>query len=125
MATTCCGSLRDDYPPGSLVVLDSFIDRTTKRSQTFHDQESRNQSPEFGTVCHIPMHPSFCPETRKVIIQAAKIAELEAVIKETGTIVTVEGPRFSSRAESFMFKSWNAGTFILKNNNLLKKIVNK
>ena len=58
------------------------------------------------------MHPSFCPETSNVIIQAAKKADLENVLKETGTIVTVEGPRFSSRAESFMFKSWNAGTYI-------------
>ena len=47
------------------------------------------------------------------VIQAAKKADLENVLKETGTIVTVEGPRFSSRAESFMFKSWNAGTYIL------------
>ena len=62
LATTCCGSLRDDYAPGDLVVLDSFIDRTTKRNQTFHDQISRNQSAEFGAVCHIPMHPSFCPK---------------------------------------------------------------
>lgn len=108
LATTCCGSLRDDYPPGTLVVLDSFIDRTTKRSQTFHDQESRNQSPDFGTVCHIPMHPSFCPKTSEIIVQAAQEANLENVIKEKGTIVTVEGPRFSSRAESFMFKSWKA-----------------
>ena len=47
------------------------------------------------------------------IVQAAKKADLKDVLKETGTIVTVEGPRFSSRAESFMFKSWNAGTYLL------------
>ena len=57
------------------------------------------------------MHPSFCPKTSGIIVQAAKEANLENVIKEKGTIVTVEGPRFSSRAESFMFKSWKAGMF--------------
>ena len=108
LATTCCGSLREDYAPGDLVVLDSFIDRTTKRSQTFHDQASRNQSSDFGAVCHIQMHPSFCPETRKAIMEAAKKADLNHLLKQTGTIVTVEGPRFSSKAESFMFRSWNA-----------------
>ena len=77
------------------------------------------KSPEFGTVCHIPMHPSFCPKTSGIIVQAAKEANLENVIKEKGTIVTVEGPRFSSRAESFMFKSWKAGMFGSWNDNYI------
>ena len=63
LAATCCGSLREDLAPGQFVLLDSFIDRTTKRLQTFHDQKS-SENPEFGKVCHIAMHPSFCPDTR-------------------------------------------------------------
>jgi len=108
LAATCCGSLREDYAPGDFVLLDSFIDRTTKRSQTFHDQKSANQCSKFGTVCHIAMHPSFCPKTRPVIIEAAKSLKMDKNFKESGTVVTIEGPRFSSRAESFMFRSWKA-----------------
>ena len=52
---------------------------------------SQNQSSNFGTVCHIQMHPSFCPKTRKIIIQASKKAGLANILKESGTIVTVEG----------------------------------
>ena len=125
LASTCCGSLREDLAPGQFVLLDSFIDRTTKRAQTFHDQKSSNQSPEFGNVCHMAMHPSFCPETRcvnltyqftlalnlsifhrKIIAKAAQAIGQD--IKETGTMLTIEGPRFSSRAESIMFRAWGA-----------------
>ena len=94
--------------PGDFVLLDSFIDRTTKRSQTFHDQKSANQCSvsflfqvffyynfekqyqkyfffqEFGTVCHIAMHPSFCPKTRPVIIEAAKSLKMDKNFKESG-----------------------------------------
>ena len=108
LAATCCGSLRDDYAPGDFVLLDSFIDRTTKRKQTFHDQAGSNQSSEFGSVCHMAMHPSFCPTTRKVVVEAAKNLGIQKKFKEKGTVVTVEGPRFSSRAESVLFRSWKA-----------------
>ena len=93
--------------PGDFVLVDSFIDRTTKRSQTFHDMKSANQSSviyfcfkffdynfekiskvnffqEFGTVCHIAMHPSFCPKTRPVIIEAAKSLKMDKNFKESG-----------------------------------------
>ena len=108
LAATCCGSLRDDYAPGDFFLVDSFIDRTTKRTQTFHDQKSANQSSGFGTVCHISMHPSFCPKTRPVILETAKSLKMKETFKDKGTVVTIEGPRFSSRAESNMFRSWNA-----------------
>lgn len=108
LAATCCGSLREDFAPGDFVLVDSFIDRTTKRHQTFHDQRSANQSSDFGTVCHIAMHPSFCTKTRPVIIEAARDLKIGGNFRETGTVVTIEGPRFSSKAESFMFRSWKA-----------------
>ncbi len=104
LAATCCGSLREDLKPGELVVLDSFFDRTTKRAQSFHDQNSSALSDDLGRVCHIPMHPSFCPETRKVILESASSLGLKA--HDGGTMVTIEGPRFSSRAESNAFRSW-------------------
>lgn len=112
LAATCCGSLRQDYAPGDLVLLDSFIDRTTKRAQTFHDQHSANQSKEFGTVCHIPMHPSFCTETRRVIIEAAKT--LPQDLKETGLFTffqhwpATNGPNWPSFFSTFTEKLYES-----------------
>jgi len=103
LATTCCGSLREEMKPGDFVVLDSFIDRITKRHQTFHDQASGGKGP-FGTVCHIPMCPAFCDRTRDVLVGACR--ELGLGVHDKGTMVTIEGPRFSSLAESRAFRSW-------------------
>ena len=106
LAATACGSLKEELPPGHFVILDSFIDRTTKRISTFHDQ---NSSSSFGTVCHIPMHPAFCKETSNVLAQAAEevLGNNKKLWSSTGTVVTIEGPRFSTKAESLLFKSWN------------------
>ncbi len=95
IATTACGSLREDIEPGHLVFLDQFIDRTTRRAQTFY---------EGNTVCHIPMAEPFCPKLRKLC--AATAAELKIPHHSAGTVVTIEGPRFSTKAESRMFRAW-------------------
>lgn len=71
--------------------------------QSFHDQSSGERG-SFGTVCHIPMCPAFCDRTREVLIGACK--ELGLEVHDKGTMVTVEGPRFSSLAESKAFRSW-------------------
>ena len=63
-------------------------------------------TPRFGKVCHIPMHPSFCNETAACFYEAGK--ELGLSISPKGTAITIEGPRFSSRAESKLFQSWGA-----------------
>jgi 5'-methylthioadenosine phosphorylase len=57
-------------------------------------------------VCHLPMYPAFCEETRKSLIQILSSMGVKHHTK--GTCVAIEGPRFSSRAESNMFRSWNA-----------------
>lgn len=67
IVSTATGSLQENIKPGDIVILDNFIDRTTKRVQTFYD--GKELSP-FG-VCHIPMEPAFCERTRDVLIQAA------------------------------------------------------
>lgn len=67
IVTTATGSLQEHIKPGDIVILDNFIDRTTKRNQTFYD--GKELSP-FG-VCHLPMEPAFCEKTRDVIIQTA------------------------------------------------------
>lgn len=67
IVSTATGSLQEDIKPGEIVIIDNFIDRTTKRNQTFYD--GRELSP-FG-VCHLPMEPAFCERSRDVIIQTA------------------------------------------------------
>lgn len=101
LATTACGSLREDIHPGDIVILDQFIDRTFKREPTFYDGAPGH--PYIG-VCHIQMDQPFCHKTRSILIQTAR--QLGLNVHERGTTVTVEGPRFSSKAESFLFQSW-------------------
>jgi len=95
LATTACGSLREEIKPGHLVILDQFIDRTTKRASTFYDRDR---------VCHIPMGDPFCPGLRELLVDGARRLGLEH--HPRGTVVTIEGPRFSTKAESFLFRSW-------------------
>lgn len=95
LATTAVGSLREEIKPGHLVFPDQFIDRTTKRVATFF---------EGNEVCHIAMADPFCPKLRTKLGEAAEKLGLE--FHGTGTIVTIEGPRFSTRAESRMFRLW-------------------
>ncbi|XP_067630812.1 S-methyl-5'-thioadenosine phosphorylase [Eurosta solidaginis] len=100
IVSTACGSLREEIHPGDLVVPNDFIDRTTKRLQTFYD--GGPNSPRG--VCHLSMHPAFNERVRSILITTAK--ELDLSVHEKATIVTIEGPRFSSRSESIMFRQW-------------------
>ncbi|XP_044737288.1 S-methyl-5'-thioadenosine phosphorylase-like isoform X2 [Chrysoperla carnea] len=100
LVSTASGSLREEIKPGDIVILDNFIDRTQGRAQTLYD--GAETSP--NGLCHIPMEPAFCPKTRDVLIETAK--ELNMPFHPTGTCVTIEGPRFSSKAESLMFQQW-------------------
>ncbi|GAB1288628.1 S-methyl-5'-thioadenosine phosphorylase [Apodemus speciosus] len=102
IVTTACGSLREEIQPGDMVIIDQFIDRTSLRPQTFYDGSHCSAR----GVCHIPMAEPFCPKTREVLIETAKRLGLRCHSK--GTIVTIEGPRFSSRAESSIFRTWGA-----------------
>jgi len=97
LATTACGSLKEEIKPGDLVILDQFIDRTTKRACTFYEKDK---------VCHIAMAEPFCSKLRKLLIENAK--ELKLKHHEKGTMITIEGPRFSTKAESKMFIKWGA-----------------
>jgi 5'-methylthioadenosine phosphorylase len=97
IASNACGSLNEKYKPGDIVVVDQFIDRTKARQSTFY---------ESGKVCHISMADPFCKEMRKVITEEAK--KLGITAHPTGTYVCIDGPRFSTRAESKLFRSWGA-----------------
>lgn len=102
IATTACGSLREDIGPGHIVILDQFIDKTTKRAQTFYD--GGKESPKG--VCHLSAATPFHHALRKVLIETVR--ELQVPHHDTGTVVTIEGPRFSTRAESCIFRSWHS-----------------
>jgi len=101
IATTATGSLKAEIKPGDIVILDDFIDRTKTRVCTFYDG---SETSGVG-VCHIPMSPAFDERTRQVIIETAK--EIGVDVHDKGTAVSIEGPRFSSKAESHLFRSWN------------------
>eukprot|EP00124_Ichthyophonus_hoferi_P002837 Ihof_evm8s213 gene=Ihof_evmTU8s213 len=100
IATTACGSLREHIVPGHFVILDQGIDRTTKRHSTFYDGTPNGP---VG-VCHIPMSEPFDSQLRQLLIDVAE--HLKITIHTKGTIVAIEGPRFSTKAESHMFRLW-------------------
>lgn len=102
LATTACGSLREEIKPADLIFIDQFIDRTTKRIKTLYGDN--NHKP--NAVCHIPMAEPFCESLRKLFSETAE--ELNLSFHKKGTIITIEGPRFSTRAESHMFRQWGA-----------------
>ncbi len=99
-ATTACGSLREEIKRGDLVILDQFIDFTRFRANTFHD------SFQNGELKHTPVADPFNSDLRSKLIQTASALHLD--FHPTGTVVTIEGPRFSTRAESNMFRHWGA-----------------
>jgi len=100
IATTACGSLRDEIGRGDLVIPDQFIDFTKHRKSTFFDEF------EPGEMKHTPMADPFDVNLRRHIISSAEKTGLR--VHEKGTVVTIEGPRFSTRAESRMFRIWGA-----------------
>jgi len=100
VATTAAGSLREEIRPGDLAILDQFIDFTRHRPVTFYDEFTP------GDMKHTPMAEPFSAELRDAIIGTCK--DLEIPCHEQATVITVEGPRFSTRAESRMFRAWGA-----------------
>ena len=95
LAVTACGSLRKRIEPGHFVFPDQFIDRTTKRISTYFDGSD---------VQHVSMGEPFSTELRKCLVQACD--DLGFPHHGGGTVVTIEGPRFSTKAESMLFRSW-------------------
>ncbi len=88
------GSLQTHVKPGDFVICDQFVDRTSGRGDTFYD----------GPVTtHVSSADPYCPEMRELAIKAGKASGIE--MHEKGTVVVVQGPRFSSRAESIWFTS--------------------
>lgn len=100
LATTAVGSLREEIKRGDLVIVDQFIDFTRFRNTTFHDVF------EPGNAAHTAMPDPFSEEIRQAFIEAAEGLGLPH--HKWGTVITIEGPRFSTRAESRMYRIWGA-----------------
>ena len=97
LASTAVGSLREELAPGHIVLPNQFIDHTRKREVTFFDENE---------VVHTAMADPFCQNLIDLLASTAE--ELGLKCHKNKTVITIEGPRFSSKAESHMFRSWNA-----------------
>ena len=92
---SACGSLREDFAPGNIVIPDQLFDHTHKRARTFFDE---------GLVVHISTAEPFCPELSTLLHQA--VSANDNTVHRGGAMITIEGPRFSTRAESNIYRSW-------------------
>jgi 5'-methylthioadenosine phosphorylase len=95
LSISACGSLREDYAPGEIVVPDQLLDFTRNRKRSFFGE---------GLVVHVSVADPFCPDLSGQVYQA--ILETGAVVHQGGSFITIEGPRFSTRAESNVFRAW-------------------
>ncbi len=96
VASGATGSLQENIHPGDLVIPDQVIDKTHKRDSTFYD----------SAAVHVVFADPFCPVTRKWLIDAAARLEGDVAVHQQGTYVCMEGPAFSSKAESNMHRTW-------------------
>jgi 5'-methylthioadenosine phosphorylase len=104
VSLSAVGSLREDIAPGHVVVPDQLIDRTRGRISTFFGD---------GVVAHVSFADPFCPELSRVLVACAR--ESGAAVHEGGTYVCMEGPQFSTRAESKLYRSWGGDVIGMTN----------
>ncbi|OGP21180.1 MAG: methylthioadenosine phosphorylase [Deltaproteobacteria bacterium GWA2_57_13] len=97
ISVSAVGSLREEIAPGHVVIPDQFIDRTTQRPSSFFGQ---------GIVAHVSFADPLCPALSQVLARAGE--EQGAKIHPRGTYLCMEGPQFSTRAESLLYRSWGA-----------------
>jgi len=104
ISLSAVGSLKNDLDPGTFVIIDQFIDRTINRKKTFF---------ENGIVAHVPMANPVC----KILMDLSKNILQSLNIKNAygGTYLAMEGPQFSSKAESLLYKSWNCDVIGMTN----------
>lgn len=104
LSVSAVGSMKEDIAPGDLVVVDQFIDLTKRRESTFFDD---------GIVGHVPFADPVCPIMASAVYDAAKATQ--ARVHKGGTYVCIEGPQFSTRAESLVYRSWGVSVIGMTN----------
>lgn len=104
ISVSAVGSLKEEIHPGHVVVPDQFIDRTSRRRSTFFGN---------GVVGHISFGDPVCPVVRKLLVAAAQ--QHSPHVHDGGTYVVMEGPAFSTRAESNLHRSWGASVIGMTN----------
>ncbi len=96
VSISACGSLREDYAPGHIVIPDQLFDNTKNRPRTFFGE---------GLVAHIGVADPFCEDLSRQLAEA--VQQTGATMHRGGALITIEGPRFSTKAESNVYRSWN------------------
>ena len=104
VSVSAVGSLREHLPPGMFVIVDQFIDRTFAREKSFFGE---------GLVAHVSMAHPVCPRLGEHLQAAAEAAGIKAV--RGGTYIVMEGPQFSSLAESELYRTWNCDVIGMTN----------
>lgn len=104
LSVSAVGSLREEIAPGHLVVVDQFIDRTRQRASSFFDED---------VVAHVSVADPVCPVLARALARCAR--GTGATVHEGGTYVCIEGPRFSTRAESHLWRAWGASVVGMTN----------
>lgn len=105
LSVSAVGSMKEEIAPGDLVVVDQFIDLTKQRKSTFFDED---------IVGHVSFADPVCSIMADAVYEAAKTTEARAVHKG-GTYVCIEGPQFSTRAESLVYRSWGVSVIGMTN----------
>ena len=104
LSISACGSLRERYAPGDFVMVDQFIDRTFAREKSFFGP---------GMVAHVSMADPVCERLSQIAGDAAEAAGV--TVHRSGTYLAMEGPQFSSRAESFLYRQWECDVIGMTN----------
>ena len=95
VSISACGSLREDFSPGHIVIPDQLVDFTKKRNYTFFGE---------GLVAHVGVADPYCPALRKYLFESAQ--SVGGTVHAGGAYLTIEGPRFSTKAESDLYRQW-------------------
>ena len=104
ISSSAVGSMKEDIAPGHFVVPDQVFDRTKCRQSTFFTD---------GVVAHIPFHKPYCPKLSRILIAEGK--KLGLTMHEGGTYICIEGPQFSTKAESKVYRSWGVDVIGMTN----------
>ena len=104
ISVSACGSFREELSPGTFVIVDQFIDRTSNREKSFFGP---------GFVAHVSMADPICPALADGLEASCKA--LGIPVKRSGTYICIDGPQFSSRAESYLYRAWGCDVIGMTN----------